>query len=94
MTITPIIAGGLGGTISALLFVAYARKRRLRLLEGSKWGANFSDVKCPSCGTPLPFTRIPKSFRQLMWGGWTCTTCGNEFDKWLRPVSGNAENVP
>lgn len=39
---------------------------------------------CPKCGTPLPSIRAPKNARQLLWGGWTCASCGVELDKWGR----------
>ncbi|MBL8922908.1 MAG: hypothetical protein JNJ54_28930 [Myxococcaceae bacterium] len=42
---------------------------------------------CPKCGTPLPAVRVPKNFRQALWGGWTCAKCGVELDKWGRPRS-------
>jgi DNA-directed RNA polymerase subunit RPC12/RpoP len=86
MNLTPVILGGLAGAIAPLVFFAYARKKKLQVLKGHKWGMNLSDIKCPKCGTPAPSSRIPKNFRQFMWGGWTCATCGEEFDKWLRPI--------
>jgi endogenous inhibitor of DNA gyrase (YacG/DUF329 family) len=36
---------------------------------------------CPDCGTPVPRFRNPTSFRQAMWGGWTCAECGTEMDR-------------
>lgn len=30
--------------------------------------------------------RTPSSFRQAMWGGYTCETCGTEMDKWAAPA--------
>ena len=36
---------------------------------------------CPACGTPVPATRRPASFRQAFWGGWTCEGCGSELDR-------------
>jgi hypothetical protein len=87
MNLIPIVIGGLGGAIAPLVVFAYLRKRQLKILEGHKWGLNFSNMKCPKCGTPCPSRRIPKNYRQLMWGGWTCANCGEEIDKWLRPVS-------
>ncbi|NHK28678.1 hypothetical protein FF098_012230 [Parvularcula flava] len=35
---------------------------------------------CSECGTILPFPRKPASFRQAMWGGWICPSCGTEVD--------------
>ena len=43
--------------------------------------ANFASVNCPTCTAPQPIWRKPTSFRQLMWGGWSCTTCGTEIDR-------------
>lgn len=45
---------------------------------------------CPQCGTPAPMFRKPASWRQLMWGGWTCSECGLELDVSGRPVEGQA----
>jgi endogenous inhibitor of DNA gyrase (YacG/DUF329 family) len=36
---------------------------------------------CPNCGTPVPRFRQPTSFRQAMWGGWTCAECGTEMNR-------------
>jgi hypothetical protein len=41
---------------------------------------------CPKCGTPLPSVRAPKNLRQALWGGWTCSNCQTELDKWGREV--------
>ncbi|MDX2011783.1 MAG: hypothetical protein SFW67_16440 [Myxococcaceae bacterium] len=41
---------------------------------------------CPGCGTALPAVRAPKNLRQFMWGGWTCSGCGRELDKWGRAL--------
>jgi hypothetical protein len=35
---------------------------------------------CPSCKKALPRLRWPRSWRQLLWGGWTCENCGTEAD--------------
>jgi hypothetical protein len=37
--------------------------------------------RCPRCGTDLPATRWPTSFRQAIYGGWTCQNCGCEVDR-------------
>jgi hypothetical protein len=42
--------------------------------------------KCPTCGTQQPPIRTPKSFRQLVWGGWTCANCGTEIDRHGRAI--------
>jgi endogenous inhibitor of DNA gyrase (YacG/DUF329 family) len=44
-------------------------------------GSNLFAVKCPACATQQPLWRRPASFRQMMWGGWTCPNCGTEMDR-------------
>lgn len=41
---------------------------------------------CPTCGQPIPVVRRPTNWRQALWGGWTCTRCGAELDRWGRRV--------
>ncbi len=50
------------------------------------WGVNVERVACPCCAADLPRLRRPRSFRQAMWGGYTCADCGCEVDKWGREV--------
>jgi hypothetical protein len=38
-------------------------------------------VSCPRCATVMPALRWPTSFKQAMWGGWTCARCGCEIDR-------------
>jgi hypothetical protein len=45
---------------------------------------------CPICGTPVPMWRHPKSFRQALWGGWTCEECGTEMDRRGRKLVANS----
>lgn len=40
-----------------------------------------SEYFCEKCKTKLSYFRIPKSFSQLMSGGWTCPSCGTELDR-------------
>lgn len=54
------------------------------------WGINLKPSPCFQCGTPMPIVRKPASWRQAMWGGWTCSECGLELDRWGRPVEGQA----
>ena len=53
-----------------------------------KYGINFNFKRavCTQCGTLLPGIRIPTSWYQAAWGGWTCAQCGFELDKWGRPA--------
>ena len=39
---------------------------------------------CEVCGTKVPTVRKPANWRQALWGGWSCPTCGTEFDRWGR----------
>ncbi|QEH31943.1 hypothetical protein OJF2_04100 [Aquisphaera giovannonii] len=41
---------------------------------------------CPACGRRLPVVRKPSSWRQALWGGWTCPSCGAEVDAWGNKV--------
>lgn len=50
--------------------------------SGPDWGIHFERVDCPACGEAMPPIRIPKGWHELMWGGWTCPSCGCRMDKW------------
>jgi hypothetical protein len=52
----------------------------------NNWGINLRQTFCPRCKASLPRKRIPTSKRQAMWGGWTCSACGAELDKWGREI--------
>jgi DNA-directed RNA polymerase subunit RPC12/RpoP len=52
----------------------------------NKWGLNLRPISCPRCNTPLSMIRRPQNIRQTLWGGWTCSNCGTEVDKWGREV--------
>jgi hypothetical protein len=51
-----------------------------------RFGVNTELPDCPNCGEQVPLTRKPTSFRQAMWGGWTCEKCGTEMNKWGKQV--------
>ena len=53
----------------------------------AKWGINLKQVNCPSCGMTQPRIRVPRSFHEAMWGGYTCPQCGTKMDKWGRERS-------
>jgi hypothetical protein len=56
-------------------------------MKKGKMGVNLAPpTNCPRCQIPLPQVRLPTSFRQMMWGGWTCKSCGCEMDKWGRVI--------
>lgn len=42
------------------------------------------------CGAKLPWTmRIPKSKREMLWGGVTCPKCGAAYDKYGKKIEGD-----
>jgi len=88
----PAIVGGIAGGIATVVIFAILFITRARILKGSRFGINFSNTACPNCGTDLPRIRTPKNMNQLLWGGWTCARCNNEYDKWLNPLTTN-ENL-
>jgi transposase-like protein len=45
------------------------------------WGFLSPRVVCPQCGSVLPRVRPPRSFRQMLWGGWTCPHCGSQVSR-------------
>ena len=51
-----------------------------------KWGVNTKPIECPRCGELAPLVRKPANRRQMLWGGATCKECGQEYDKWGKPV--------
>ncbi len=53
----------------------------------SDWGINLSLPNCPKCGKKVPAIRKPTSTHQAMWGGWTCSNCGCEMDKWGKEIN-------
>ncbi|HLW63238.1 MAG TPA: hypothetical protein VKY33_07525 [Flavobacterium sp.] len=46
-----------------------------------KFYFNFEQAKCGQCGCPQEYFRIPKNWRQFLWGGYTCPNCHSELDK-------------
>lgn len=71
----------LGILTAGMLLVVYGS------IVKNKWGVNLSPVSCPRCKTPLPSVRKAQTRNQALWGGWTCSSCGAEVDKWGREVS-------
>lgn len=72
-------------TVLLLVMLGFAA---LAVLYGTMsrrpWGINLRPpTRCPRCQAPLPrMLRKPADARQAMWGGYTCTACGAEIDKW------------
>lgn len=52
------------------------------LTKKSKFGINLKRVFCPQCNLKQPIFRIPKGSSQLLYGGYTCTQCKTEMDKY------------
>lgn len=63
---------------AALIYWLWPRK--------GKMGINTNTVYCPRCQAKAPLVRVPKTVRQIMWGGWTCQECKCEFDKYGNEV--------
>jgi|SRR5271157_5436705 len=76
-------------SVIAILFGRWLRRSgHVKTTSDTRWGINpVGQIQCPRCGKIHGQFRIPRSFRQAMWGGWTCSHCGLEVDKWNRPVS-------
>ena len=55
--------------------------------RSGKMGINLKTVYCPQCGAKAPAMRKPANLRQALWGGWTCSQCGCEFDKYGNEIS-------
>lgn len=61
-------------------------------VKKTKWGVNLDPVVCPRCGKPVAQVRAPKTVQQALWGGWTCSACGTELDKWGSEISPGANS--
>ncbi|MCC6777428.1 MAG: hypothetical protein IT537_12480 [Hyphomicrobiales bacterium] len=68
--------------IAAMLAVALFLRRQ-SAAEG-RWGIGSLRAECPRCRTPLPTIRAPSSWREMLWGGWTCPQCRCKVDKYGR----------
>lgn len=68
----------MSAVLTGVALVAYGT------IAKNRWGLNVQKVNCPRCGQPMPVKREPVSRNQRLWGGWTCTTCGCDMDKWGR----------
>ncbi|MEL6857911.1 MAG: hypothetical protein AAFO74_05960 [Pseudomonadota bacterium] len=53
----------------------------VRITEPEKWKINLKATRCSECGYQLPALRKPSNLRQVLWGGWTCPSCGSELNK-------------
>lgn len=46
------------------------------------FGVNLKTVHCPKCKTEQPKNRTPKGWKEILWGGFTCSNCGCKMDKY------------
>ena len=67
------------GIILSLVLIDTVRQR-------GRFGINVHVPNCPRCGQQVPVIRNPKSIRQFLWGGYTCTKCVCEIDKWGKEI--------
>jgi hypothetical protein len=66
------IGGALGGLIGAVMAIRTVARLNAKLRERS----------CPGCGEPLSNSKPgPQTFKQMMWGGLTCGSCGGDVDR-------------
>ncbi|MCX6195181.1 MAG: hypothetical protein NTY55_00845 [Flavobacteriia bacterium] len=64
--------------ISLTIFVI---SYRILVKINPKYAINLKRVICPVCKKKQPIVRKPKNERQALWGGWTCSNCQTELDK-------------
>jgi len=80
-----LIAVGIAGLVLGLGTVVLTIHGSL---YKTRWGINFGwSGECPACHNHRPMFRIPRNFRQFLWGGGTCQRCGLEVNKWNHPIS-------
>jgi len=64
------------------ILVLFACVIRDTVRRKGRWGINLETPKCPNCRASLDFVRNPATFRESIWGGWTCRKCQTKVDKW------------
>lgn len=77
----------LAALIGGLLLLGGILLVRDTIRQRGRWGICLSRPRCLKCDEPAPLVRTPASWRQALWGGWTCPKCGFELDKFGHPVS-------
>lgn len=92
----PQTAGEWTAFVLVLVFFAFllflgALVARDTIRRKGRWGINLRVPDCPRCGEWLSPARVPRSFKQALWGGCTCPRCGCELDKWGVPIEGAGE---
>lgn len=70
--------------------ILYALWMKKQNQSKSKWGINFeaikhgSEITCAGCGAKVPKIRKPQNLKEILWGGFTCKSCGKQHDKWFK----------
>ena len=48
----------------------------------NNFGINLKTVNCPKCKEEQPKIRKPRGMKEILWGGFTCKSCGCKMDKY------------
>jgi hypothetical protein len=83
----------IGFLVTAVLLFVFAVVIVHGTMVKNNWGLNFKPVSCPRCRAPLRSLRIPRTLRQMLWGGATCPKCGCEVDKWGRDSAPRSDDT-
>jgi hypothetical protein len=84
---SPSLLSGIAGGLAAGLFLSFRLRRQFGPGRNRPGGSSRpGQARCPACGAAFPSVRRPKNIRQATWGGWTCESCGTEFDRRLKPI--------
>jgi hypothetical protein len=86
-----IVAAAFVVPLLALGLVGIALGIRDTIRQKGRWGIALKLPKCGKCGAKMPFYRKPRSWHQVLWGGWTCAECGFELDKYGAPIPDRPE---
>ena len=55
--------------------------------QKTKYGLNLSKrIYCSTCSTEQSIIRVPKNRNQILFGGFTCSVCQTELDKYGNEV--------
>ena len=77
------VAPILFGWSATVIIIVYVLAAVLGLVGGLIWAiVKARKLRCLVCETRAPVFRVPKNMDQALGrGGWTCSTCGAEFDR-------------
>lgn len=74
--------GKAGGKFMTVVIITVAVTMAIMFVLAAKMRSDVNERGgCLECGLPVPMFRRPSSFRQFLWGGWTCSNCGTEMDR-------------